>query len=68
MLLTVTLEVLTKSAMLPNTVVTSVRNSDVWRSVELAEIAANDDTTALTLETVSSVTCMQCENQTIKVV
>ena len=56
MLLTVTLDVFTKSAMFPNTVVTSVRNSGVWRSVELAEIAAMDDRTALTLESVSSVT------------
>ena len=55
-LLIVTLEVSTKSAMLPNTVETSMRNSDVWRSVELAEMAANDDTTALTLDNVSSVT------------
>ena len=45
-----------KSAILPNTLVTSVRSSDVWKSVELAEMVAIDDTTALTLETVSSVT------------
>ena len=55
-LLTVVLDVLTKPAMLPNTMEMSVRNSDVWRNVKLTESAAKDDTTALILETDSSVT------------
>ena len=56
MLLMVTLEVFTKSAIFPNTLVISFSNSDVWWDVELAENAAKNDTIALILLSVSSVT------------